>query len=45
MAVLIPAIKAKLGNTEYFESTMKVRDLVQAVRPPKENGYVGQSRY
>jgi DNA sulfur modification protein DndB len=36
MATLIPAIKAKLGNTEYFESTMKVRDLVQAVRPPKE---------
>jgi DNA sulfur modification protein DndB len=36
MATLIPAIKAKLGNTDYFESTMKVRDLVQAVRPPKE---------
>ncbi|WP_188262699.1 DGQHR domain-containing protein [Azospirillum tabaci] len=36
MAILIPAIKAKLGNTEYFETTMKVRDLVQAVRPPKE---------
>jgi len=36
MATLIPAIMARLGNTEYFESTMKVRDLVQAVRPPKE---------
>jgi DNA sulfur modification protein DndB len=36
MATLVPAIKAKLGNTEYFESTMKVADLVHAVRPPKE---------
>src|SRR4051812_9970743 len=36
MALLIPAIKGKLGNTQYWEATMKVRDLVHAVRPPKE---------
>lgn len=36
MATLVPAIKAKLGNTTYYEANMKVRDLVQAVRPPKE---------
>ena len=36
MAIVIPAIRGKLGNTEYFETTMKVRDLVQAVRPPRE---------
>ncbi|SFU78099.1 DNA sulfur modification protein DndB [Methylobacterium sp. 174MFSha1.1] len=36
MALLIPAIKGKLGTTIYYEATMKVRDLVQAVRPPRE---------
>lgn len=36
MALLIPAIKGKLGTTVYYEATMKVRDLVQAVRPPRE---------
>jgi DNA sulfur modification protein DndB len=36
MAVVIPAICGKLGNTEYYETTMKVRDLVHAVRPPRE---------
>ena len=36
MAIVIPAIRGKLGNTEFFETTMKVRDLVQAVRPPRE---------
>lgn len=36
MAIVIPAIKGRLGNTDYFETTMKVRDLVQAVRPPRE---------
>lgn len=36
MALLIPAIKGKIGNTEYFETTMRVRDLVQAVRRPSE---------
>lgn len=36
MAIVIPAIRGKIGNTEYFEATMKVRDLVHAVRPPKD---------
>lgn len=36
MATVIPAIKGRLGNTDYFETTMKVGDLVQAVRPPRE---------
>lgn len=36
MAIVIPAITGRIGNTEYFETTMKVRDLVHAVRPPKE---------
>jgi DNA sulfur modification protein DndB len=36
MAIVIPAICGRLGNTDYFETTMKVRDLVQAVRPPRE---------
>lgn len=36
MALLIPAIKGKIGNTEYYETTMRVRDLVQAVRRPSE---------
>ena len=36
MAIVIPAIRGSLGNTEYYETTMKVRDLVHAVRPPRE---------
>jgi len=36
MAIVIPAITGRLGNTEYFETTMKVRDLLHSVRPPKE---------
>ena len=36
MAIVIPAITGRLGNTDYFETTMKVRDLVHAVRPPRE---------
>ena len=36
MALLIPAIKGRIGNTEYFETTMRVRDLVTAVRRPSE---------
>ena len=36
MALLIPAIRGKIGNTEYYETTMRVRDLVQAVRRPSE---------
>jgi DNA sulfur modification protein DndB len=36
VATIVPAIKAKLGDTEYFEAVMKVSDLVHRVRPPKE---------
>ncbi|MEJ6782160.1 DNA sulfur modification protein DndB [Aminobacter sp. Piv2-1] len=36
MALLIPAIKGRIGNTEYYETTMRVRDLVQAVRRASE---------
>jgi DNA sulfur modification protein DndB len=36
MAIVIPAIRGALGNTEFYETTMKVRDLVHAVRPPRE---------
>lgn len=36
MAIVIPAIRGTLGNTEYYETTMKVRDLVHSVRPPRE---------
>lgn len=36
MALIIPAIRGRLGETEYYESTMKARDFVQAVRPPRE---------
>jgi DNA sulfur modification protein DndB len=37
MSTVIPAIRGKLGNTEFYETTMKVQDLVHAVRPPREN--------
>ena len=36
MSTVIPAIKGQLGNTEFFETTMKVRDLVKSVRAPRE---------
>ncbi|HYC06235.1 MAG TPA: DNA sulfur modification protein DndB [Azospirillaceae bacterium] len=36
MATVIPAIRGKIGNTEYFETTMKVRDLVYNVRRASE---------
>lgn len=36
MATVIPAIRGKLGNTEYYETTMKVRDLVTNIRRPSE---------
>ena len=34
MALLIPAIKGRIVNTENFETTMRVRDLVQALSRP-----------
>jgi DNA sulfur modification protein DndB len=36
MATTIPAIRGKIGNTEYFETVMSVRDLVSQVRLPSE---------
>lgn len=36
MTILIPAIQGRFGNTDYFQGTMKARDLVQAVRAPTD---------
>ena len=36
MSIVIPAITARMGSINYFETTMKVNNLVQAVRPPRE---------
>ena len=36
MSTTVPAIRGSLGSTEFFETTMKVGDLVKTVRPPKE---------
>ncbi|BAY18772.1 DGQHR domain protein [Anabaenopsis circularis NIES-21] len=36
MALVIPGIKGQMGNTEFYQATMKARDLVQGVRPANE---------
>lgn len=36
MAIVVPCIKGKLGNTEYFATKMAVRELVTGVRPACE---------
>lgn len=36
MAIVIPCIKARMGNTHYFEAKMPARELVTAVRPASE---------
>ncbi|MCA6597723.1 MAG: DNA sulfur modification protein DndB [Pseudanabaena sp.] len=36
MALVIPCVKGRLGNTDFFQATMKARDLVQGVRPANE---------
>lgn len=36
MATIIPALRGKLGNTTFYETTMKVSDLVRTVRPPTD---------
>ena len=41
MAIVIPALTGRIGNTDYFETTMKVRDLVQAVRSAQGDGQLG----
>ncbi len=36
MSIVIPAIKGKMGTTEYFESKMGARELVTGVRPAQD---------
>lgn len=36
MATLIPAIKGQLGNTTFYEATMRVSDLLSSVTPPSD---------
>jgi DNA sulfur modification protein DndB len=36
MAIVVPAIRGKLGNTVYYQAKMKVRELVTGVRPANE---------
>ena len=36
MTTTVPAIRGNFGNTEYFETTMKVGDLIRTVRPPRD---------
>lgn len=36
MVLVIPGVKGQLGNTEFYQATMKVRDLVQGVRSASE---------
>ena len=36
MATVVPAIRGHLGETDYYEVTMKARQFVQLVRPAKE---------
>ena len=36
MATLIPVIKSRMGNTDYFQSTMLAQELVNTVRPARE---------
>ena len=37
MATVIPAMKAKMGETEYYEATMTAKSLATAARPASEN--------
>lgn len=32
MALVIPCVKGRMGNTDFYQATMKARDLVQGVR-------------
>lgn len=36
MALVIPSVKGRMGNTDFYQATMKARDLVQGVRPASE---------
>lgn len=43
MATVIPAIRARMGNTTYFETKMPARELAMAARPAKETDAWGTS--
>lgn len=36
MAMVIPAIKGRMGNTDFFEAKMAARELVHGVRPARD---------
>lgn len=36
MAQIIPAIKSRMGNTDYYQSVLSAKDLVSLVRPAQE---------
>ncbi len=36
MTLTIPGMKGQMGNTEFYQATMKVRELVQGIRPAKD---------
>ncbi len=37
MALVIPAIRCKMGSTTYYEAKMRVRDLAANTRPAGES--------
>ena len=43
MVIVIPAIKGKIGNTVYYEGTMKVQDFVNSVSLPSDMDEWGNS--
>ena len=45
VARIIPAIKGKLGSTEYYAVTMKALDAVNYFRVPKEENLGIEERY
>lgn len=36
MAIVMPCIRGKIGNTEYYQAKMAARELVTGIRPAKE---------
>ncbi|MBL8680153.1 MAG: DGQHR domain-containing protein [Myxococcales bacterium] len=36
MSIVVPCIRGKMGNTEFYEATMPARELVTGVRPASE---------
>lgn len=43
MATVVPAIRAQMGNTTYYETKMPARELAMAARPAQETDAWGQS--